>query len=58
MEPDDLISTAEVADILGIDRSGVIKRIGRDLKPVKKLDGRTGVYLFDRATIEALRSAS
>lgn len=50
MDTSELISTAEVAKILGIDRSGVIKRVATgELIPAKKLSGRTGAYLFDRS---------
>lgn len=55
MEPNDLISTTEVARLLGIDRSGVIKRVkAGDLSPVQKLPGRTGAYLFRRSDVEAV----
>lgn len=51
----DYISTAQAAKILGLDRSGVIRRIkSGELHPVQTLAGKTGAHLFDRADVEAL----
>lgn len=48
-----LIGTVEVAELLGIDRSVVVRRVqsGR-LKVVGKMPGTRGSYVFDRADIE------
>lgn len=51
----DLIPTAEVAQILCVDTSWVLRLVSDDrLKPEMKLPGRTGAYLFDRAEVERL----
>lgn len=54
-EIEDLITSAEAADILGVDRSGIIRRIkAGQLVPAKTLPGRTGSHLFERAAVVAL----
>ena len=51
----DLITVAEAAKLLGRPSRTVLAQASRGRLPfVTKLDGRTGAYLFDRATIEAL----
>lgn len=54
MSTRELIGAVEAAGILGISRPGIHKRIreGR-LAPFAKI-GRRGIYVFDRADIEAL----
>ena len=53
--PDELVTTAEAADLLNVDRSIVIRHVQRgDLVPCQKLPGRTGAYLFVRADVQAL----
>jgi hypothetical protein len=53
---DDLLTTAEAAVILGVDRSGVIRRVkAGDLVPARTLPGRTGSHLYHRSDVEALR---
>lgn len=51
-------TTQEAATLLGVDRSGITRRVqaGR-LAPAMKLAGRTGAYLFERADIEALAAS-
>lgn len=52
---DRLVTTAEAAEILSIDRSGVIRRVkAGDLRPAQTLPGRTGSHLFRRSDVEAL----
>lgn len=52
---DSLMTTAEVADAFGRDRSVILKRVrAGELTPTHKLDGLRGAYLFDRSAIEAL----
>lgn len=49
----DLLATTEVAALLGIDRSVVIRRVqAGSLTPVHRLPGPTGAYLFDRSEVE------
>ncbi|MER0093598.1 helix-turn-helix domain-containing protein [Corynebacterium sp. KPL2838] len=51
-----LLGTAGAAETLGLSRQGVLKRVkdGR-LAPIGAL-GKRGIYVFDRAEIEALAS--
>lgn len=54
-----LVSTAEAAELLGIDRSGIIRRVAAgDLAPAKSLGGKTGAHLFSRADVLALIPAA
>lgn len=56
---EDLITSAEAAELLGLDRSGIIRRIqSGQLKPAKTLPGRTGSHLFSRADVLALSSSA
>jgi len=49
------VTAAEAAVILSVDRSVVLKKVAAEqLKPVRKLPGRTGAYLFRRSDVEAL----
>lgn len=51
----ELIGTKELADLLKVDTSTVVRRVYRgELVPCKKLPGKRGAYLFDRATIDEL----
>lgn len=54
MSTTELIGAVEAAGILGISRPGIHKRVreGR-LEPFAQI-GQRGVYVFDRAAIEAL----
>lgn len=54
MSTTELIGAVEAAGILGISRPGIHKRVkeGR-LEPFAKI-GQRGVYVFDRADIEAI----
>jgi len=62
----DLIGSAEACDILEVDRGTLVRRIARgELKPLTKMPGQTGVWLFDRgevlrhkAEVEAAKAAS
>ena len=49
------LTTAEVAELLGITSSAVVKAVsaGR-IKPTRKLPGRTGTYMFRRSDVERL----
>lgn len=57
--PESTITTAEAAEILGRTVATVNRMVlvGR-LKPVRKLPGKTGAYLFERKDIERLKRAS
>ena len=57
-QPTTLLSAAEAADSLGVDRSTISRWVssGR-LVPAHKLPGRRGAYLFSTAAIEAARTA-
>ena len=49
-------TTAEAAEILGVDRTTVSRLVKRgDLEPAMKLPGKTGAYLLARADVERLR---
>ena len=51
----DLITVAEAAKLLGRPSRTVLDQTSKGKLPyVTKLDGRTGAYLFDRATIVAI----
>jgi len=53
--PDELITTRDVAAVLGVSTREVARRVERgDLEPAAKLPGIRGAYLFHRAPIEAL----
>lgn len=52
------MSTTEVAKELGVARSTVNRRASLGTLPVAmKLPGKLGMYLFERADIEALKEA-
>lgn len=52
---EDLLTTAQVAEITGWSITSINRwALAGDLKPVRKLPGRTGPYLFDRAEIERI----
>lgn len=56
MEPQHVLTTQQVAEVLGIDRSRVVRRVRNGSIPtVGKLPGRTGAHLFDRAVIDSLK---
>jgi predicted DNA-binding transcriptional regulator AlpA len=53
-----LIGSAEAAQILGIHRSVLNKRIrSGGVIPSQKLPGSTGAYLFERSDIESIAGA-
>ncbi|WP_448259552.1 helix-turn-helix domain-containing protein [Corynebacterium kalidii] len=55
MEPQHVLTTQQVAEVLGIDRSRVVRRVRNGSIPtVGKLPGRTGAHLFDPDVIDAL----
>ena len=56
MPATDLVGTVEAAEILGWSLP-TLKRRARsgEVKPVAKMNGATGAYLFERSAIEALR---
>lgn len=48
----DLIGSAEVCEWAGIDRATLVRHIAAGkVKPVTKLPGKTGAYLFDRRAV-------
>jgi excisionase family DNA binding protein len=52
------ITSLEVAELLGVDRATVNRRArAGELPVVAKLPGKTGAFLFDRATIEQHKAA-
>ena len=57
-QPDtNIVSASWAAKRLGISRRTLLWRAKNDKLPyLAKIDGRTGAYLFDRATIEELAS--
>lgn len=55
----ELIGTKEASELLGIDRTGVIRRVAAgELTPVQKLPGTRGAYIFDRSDVMKLRDVS
>jgi hypothetical protein len=53
----DVLGAAEAAQLLGIHRSGLTRGVLAGLvKPLAKLPGRTGAYVFSRRSIEALQA--
>lgn len=54
--PGQLLSTSEVATLLGVERSVITRRVQMGRLPIaQKLPGPNGAYLFDPDVIEALR---
>jgi len=50
-----LLATREAADRLGVDRRRIVRMVQSGiLKPVQKLPGETGAYLFAREDVDAL----
>jgi predicted DNA-binding protein (UPF0251 family) len=57
VESPDLIGTAEAADITGLDRRTLHRKVERgELKVVQKLPGLRGSYIFNRRDIIALKA--
>lgn len=53
--PSQLIGAAEAAEILGLERSTLTRWMQRGtIKPLTKLDGDRGAYVFDRAEVIAI----
>ena len=53
--PENLIGSGGAAALLNVDRSTLSRRISSGLfKPLARLDGPNGPYVFDREAIEAL----
>lgn len=50
----DVLSTVEVAQLMRVDARTVARKARSGTIPARKLPGRTGAYVFDRATIEQL----
>lgn len=51
----ELIGTKEASELIGESVKNTIRRVERDeLKPVTKLPGLRGAYLFNRSDIEAI----
>lgn len=57
-KPEKLLSSAEVCDLLHIDRSTLSRWVaaGR-IKPAHQLPGRTGAFLFNDSDVSALAKA-
>lgn len=56
MNPPDLLSTIEVCEVVGFDRSTLSRWIkDGTASPAMRLPGKTGAYLFTRAETERLR---
>lgn len=52
-----LLATREAAERLGVDRRRIVRMVqSGTLKPVQKLPGETGAYLFAAADIERLEA--
>lgn len=50
-----LLTTAEAADLLGVHRSTITRRVANgELKPVYRGNGARGPMLFDPADLEAV----
>ncbi len=57
--PADLIGAARVADLLGIDKSNVTRRVHAGTIPVlAQLDGPGGAYVFNQPDILALAATN
>lgn len=53
MPSDDLLSTVETADLIGVERSTVSKMVREArLTPAHKLPGPTGAFVFRRGEVE------
>ncbi|MDQ1202825.1 helix-turn-helix domain-containing protein [Rhodococcus sp. SORGH_AS_0303] len=50
----DVINAREAARILGLTKSTLQRRIAAGVVPCRKLPGRLGQFVFDRAEIEHL----
>lgn len=56
--PADLIGAGEAANILGITKPTLTRRIASGaFHALAKLDGPRGVYVFDRNDVESARNA-
>lgn len=56
MGKNDLIGSAEAAELLGISGSSFNRKVVAGLiPPIQKLPGSKGAYIFARAEIEALK---
>jgi excisionase family DNA binding protein len=53
-----LISTEEVAKLLGVDETTVQRRARAGHIPAHKMPGLRGAYIFERAVIEQLIDAA
>ncbi|WP_067891344.1 helix-turn-helix domain-containing protein [Nocardia vaccinii] len=54
--PTDLLTSEEASKLLEVDKSTLIRWVSSgDVKPVRKLPGKTGAFLFERSDIEDLR---
>lgn len=51
-QPSALITSAEVGELLGVDRATVTRYAVEGTLRSQKLPGRTGSYLFDRTDVE------
>lgn len=55
MRKTSLVGTAEVAEALGCNVRTVVRMVqSGSLEPSVKMPGRTGAYLFDPETVDAL----
>lgn len=55
----DLIGAKDAADILGIDRSTLLRWVNQGrIRPAHQMEGGTGAYLFHRTDIEHTTNAA
>jgi excisionase family DNA binding protein len=55
--PSELLSTTQVCERLGIDRSTLTRWVGAGrIAAAHKLPGRSGAYLFDPAEVERVKA--
>lgn len=59
MGVDELLTTREAAELLGVTTRTVARRVDAgSLQAARQLPGATGAYLFHRTTIEAALAAA
>ena len=58
MQTRDVLTVAQVAELLKQPRRTVAEQVRTGAIPSEKLPGKTGAYLIDRADVEQLRQQS